>query len=114
MTTLSASTLTGNEVVNPAGENLGEVKDVMIDVESGKVTYAVLEFGGFLGLGSKLFAVPINAMELDTDNERFVFHQSKERLENAPGFDKDHWPDFADRQWEEDIYAYYNVKPHWH
>jgi len=114
MTTLSASTLTGNEVVNRQGENLGEVKDVMIDVESGKVTYAVLEFGGFLGLGAKLFAVPINAMELDTVKERFVFDQSKERLESAPGFDKDNWPDFADRRWEEHIHTYYNVKPHWH
>lgn len=109
MTVLSSSTLSGEEVVNRNGENLGDIKDLMIDVESGRVTYAVLEFGGFLGMGSKLFAVPLSAMELDTSNKRFILDQSKERLENAPGFDKDDWPDFADQTWSNSINAYYGV-----
>ncbi len=109
MTVLSSSTLSGEEVVNRDGENLGDIKDLMIDVKTGRVTYAVLEFGGFIGMGSKLFAVPLSAMELDTSNKRFILDQSKERLENAPGFDKDHWPDFADEGWNASIHSYYGV-----
>lgn len=110
MTVLSSSTLSGEEVVNREGENLGDIKDLMIDVNSGRVTYAVLEFGGFIGMGSKLFAVPLSAMELDTENKRFILDQSKEKLENAPGFDKDNWPDFADEKWNESIHSYYGVQ----
>lgn len=110
MTVLSSSTLSGEEVVNREGENLGDIKDLMIDVQSGRVTYAVLEFGGFIGMGSKLCAVPLSAMDLDTDNKRFILDQSKERLENAPGFDKDNWPDFADEKWNESIHSYYGVQ----
>lgn len=110
MTVLSSSTLSGEEVVNREGENLGDIKDLMIDVNSGRVTYAVLEFGGFIGMGSKLFAVPLSAMELDTENKCFILDQSKEKLENAPGFDKDNWPDFADEKWNESIHSYYGVQ----
>lgn len=110
MTVLSSSTLSGEEVVNRDGENLGDIKDLMIDVQSGRVTYAVLKFGGFIGMGSKLFAVPMSAMQLDTENKRFILNQSKERLENAPGFDKDNWPDFADETWNESIHSYYGVQ----
>lgn len=63
MTVLSSSTLSGEEVVDRDGENLGDIKDLMIDVNSGQVTYAVLEFGGFMGMGSKLFAVPFKCNE---------------------------------------------------
>lgn len=111
MTVLSSSTLSGEEVVNRAGENLGDIKELMVDVDSGRVTYAVLEFGGFMGMGSKLFAVPLSAMQLDKSNKRFILDQSKERLENAPGFDKDNWPDFADETWGATIHSYYGVPP---
>lgn len=110
---LSASTIFGDKVVNRQGENLGDIKDLMIDVDTGRVAYAVLEFGGFLGLGSKLFAVPLSAMQIDTEHHRFVFDQSKEALENAPGFDKDNWPDFGDREWGRSVYTHYGVRPYW-
>lgn len=113
MTIISSSTLSGDKVVNRNGENLGDIKDIMIDVENGRVAYAVLEFGGFLGLGSKLFAVPLSAMKVDTDNHQFVFDQSKETLENAPGFDKDSWPNFADRTWGASVHSHYGVRPYW-
>lgn len=113
MTILSSSTISGDKVVNRTGENLGEIKDLMIDTESGRVAYAVLEFGGFMGLGSKLFAVPLNAMEVDTENHQFVFDQPKERLKDAPGFDKDHWPTFSDRTWGSKVHEYYGVRPYW-
>jgi sporulation protein YlmC with PRC-barrel domain len=110
---LSASTISGDKVVNRQGEDLGDIKDLMIDVDNGRVAYAVLEFGGFLGLGGKLFAVPLSAMEIDTENHRFVFDQSKETLESAPGFDKDDWPDFSDRAWRSSEHSHYGVRPYW-
>lgn len=113
MNVLSASTISGDKVVNRDGEDLGDIKDLMIDVESGQVAYAVLEFGGVLGLGSKLFAVPLAAMEIDTANHRFIFDQSEEKLKSAPGFDKDDWPDFADRSWGSTVHAHYGVRPYW-
>ncbi len=69
----------------------------MIDMQSGRISYAVLSFGGFLGMGDRLFAVPWQALKLDTENKRFTLNVSKEQLKNAPGFDKDHWPTMADR-----------------
>lgn len=110
---LSASSLSGDKIVNRQGETLGDIKDLMIDVGSGRVAYAVLEFGGFLGLGSKLFAVPLTAMEMDTENKRFIFDQPRETLENAPGFDKDAWPDFTDREWGGSVHSHYGVRPYW-
>jgi len=110
---LSSSSITGDKVVNRQGEDLGDIKDLMIDLDNGRVAYAVLEFGGFLGLGSKLFAVPLTAMEVDTENHRFIFDQSKETLQNAPGFDKDDWPDFSNRDWGTHVHAHYGVRPYW-
>ncbi len=89
---LTASSLMANKVFNRKDEKLGEIKDFMIDVTNGKIDYAIIEFGGFLGIGEKFFAVPFSLLELDTKNETFVLDQSKEVLEKAPGFDKDHWP----------------------
>ena len=90
---LTASSLEGDKVVNPRGEQLGEIKEIMLDLESGKIDYFVIEFGGFLGLGVKYFAIPFGLLKLDAPNKRFVFEQAREMLEKAPGFDMDHWPD---------------------
>lgn len=106
---LSATTLTGTNVENAEGQSLGKIEDLMIDVDTGEVDYAVVSFGGFLGLGDKLFAVPLEAMKADTVHEKFVLNESKERLENAPGFDKDNWPRSADPQWRRDVRSYYGL-----
>jgi sporulation protein YlmC with PRC-barrel domain len=90
---LTASSLEGDKVVNPAGEHLGEIKEIMLDLEGGKIDYFVIEFGGFLGIGIKYFAIPFRLLKLDAANRRFVFNQSRQVLEKAPGFDMDHWPD---------------------
>jgi len=90
---LTASSLVGDKVVNPSGGHLGEIKDIMLDLETGTIDYFVIEFGGFLGLGVKYFAIPLRLLVLDTVDKRFVFDQSRELLEKAPGFDMDHWPD---------------------
>jgi sporulation protein YlmC with PRC-barrel domain len=90
---LTASSLVGDKVVNPVGENLGEIKEIMLDLETGKIDYFVIEFGGFLGLGVKYFAIPFRLLKLDASNKRFIFEHAREILEKAPGFDMDHWPD---------------------
>jgi len=110
---LAASTLEGDEVQNPAGESLGKVNKVMIDVPSGRVAYAVLSFGGVLGMGNKLFAVPWNALTLDEDEKRFILDVDRSTLESAPGFDKDNWPDMADTTWAAGLFAHYHVNPYW-
>lgn len=109
---LSASTLAGNSVQNAAGDNLGTVDEIMIDIPAGRVAYAVLSFGGFLGLGDKLFAVPWSALKVDEDEKCFVLNADKRSMEKAPGFDKDAWPDMSDPDWESEISNYYRIAPY--
>jgi len=110
---LAADTLTGNKVVNPQEQDLGTIEHLMIDLSTGRIAYAVLSFGGFLGLGDKLFAIPWSALALDTVEKRFVLNVDKELLKRAPGFDKDHWPNMADRTWGSQVYTYYGATPYW-
>lgn len=108
---MGADTLVGNSVYNLAEDDLGEIKEIMLDMRTGRVGYAVLSFGGFLGMGEKLFAVPWSALALDTKNKRFVLNVEKARLNSAPGFDKAHWPDMADQSWSKEIHAFYGTHP---
>src|SRR5437867_604576 len=110
---MDAATLIGDSVVNASDENLGKIEAIMLDVTTGRIAYAVLSFGGFLGLGAKLFAIPWSALTLDAGEKRFILNVTKERLENAPGFDKDHWPSMADSTWATEIHAYYDIRPYW-
>lgn len=107
---MGADTLIGEDVYNHKDEDLGDIKEIMIDMNTGRVAYAVLSFGGFLGIADKLFAVPWSGLKLDTENKRFILNVDKERLESAPGFDKDHWPDMADPTWQNTINSYYGTK----
>lgn len=104
---MGADTLIGEDVYNRQEEDLGDIKEIMIDMRSGQIAYAVLSFGGILGMGTKLFAVPWQALELDTENKRFILDASKERLENAPGFDKDNWPDMASAEYGTELHSFY-------
>lgn len=106
---MGADTLLGNDVYNRDDEDLGDIKEIMIDMASGKVAYAVLSFGGILGMGDKLFAVPWKALVLDTVNKRFTLDLAKDALSNAPGFDKDHWPSMADPAWASRVHKFYNT-----
>lgn len=110
---MSSSSLEGEEVKNRKNEDLGNIKDFMIDCDTGRVVYAVLSYGGVLGMGDKLFAVPMTALKLDTDSKCFRLEANKEELKDAPGFDKSNWPDMADRRWETDIHRYYKTQPYW-
>lgn len=107
---MGADTLMGEDVYNCQGEDLGDIKEFMIDMQSGQIAYAVLSFGGILGMGNKLFAVPWQALELDTVDKRFVLDVSKERLENAPGFDQDRWPDMASPEFGSQIHGFYGTQ----
>ena len=110
---LSAGTLIGDPVRNPAGETLGRIKEFMIDTRNGRIAYAVLSVGGFLGLGDSLFAIPWNMLQVDPEDRCFLLDVSKEQLENADGFDPDHWPDMADLDWANRIHTHYGATPHW-
>jgi sporulation protein YlmC with PRC-barrel domain len=110
---MDAATLSGDSVVNAAGEDVGKIEAIMLDVTSGQIGYAVLSFGGFLGMGKKLFALPWGALTLDAVDKRFILDVSREKLENADGFDKDHWPSMADPAWATHLHSYYNVTPYW-
>ncbi|MEX0826530.1 MAG: PRC-barrel domain-containing protein [Acidimicrobiia bacterium] len=89
---LSAHSLMSDRVQQPSGEHLGDMKELMIDLDTGRIAYAVLSFGGFLGLGDKLFALPWSVFHVDTDEKALVLDVPKETLEQAPGFDKSNWP----------------------
>jgi sporulation protein YlmC with PRC-barrel domain len=110
---LAADTLTGDKVVNPQKENLGKIEHLMIDLANGRIAYAVLSFGGFLGMGDKLFAIPWSALTVDTVEKQFILNVDKEVLKRAPGFDKDNWPNMADRSWGTKVFTYYGAKPYW-
>lgn len=90
---LTATSIIGDKVFNAAGIAMGAIKDMMIDLRGGKIEYVVIELGGFLGVGEKYFALPYSALKVDAKNETFILDQDEETLKNAPGFDKDHWPE---------------------
>src|SRR3954470_23279581 len=106
-----ATEIIGKKVVNLEGENVGDIKDIMVNYSDGQVTYAIMSFGGVLGLGDKLFAVPWVSLRRDRSNDRFVMKANKDLLKNAPGFDKTNWPDMSDPTRQAEIYRYYNETP---
>ncbi|MEW5745805.1 MAG: PRC-barrel domain-containing protein [Nitrospirota bacterium] len=105
--------LIGKEVENRAGEDLGDIEDIVIDLSQGRIAYAVLSFGGFLGAGDRFFAIPPEALEWSADDDRLILDVDKRSLERAPGFDKDNGPDMADRAWGSSIYRFYGRSPYW-
>jgi sporulation protein YlmC with PRC-barrel domain len=89
---LTATSIIGDQIENPRGEHLGKIKDIMIDIHQASIMYVVVEYGGFLGMGEKLFAIPFQIIELDQVNHKFVLDIDQAIFEKAPGFDKNHWP----------------------
>ena len=110
---MAAETLAGDSVVNTDGDDLGKLEHIMIDVASGTIAYGVLACGGVFGAHEKLFAIPWSALTLDARRKCFVLAISKERLESAPGFDRDHWPAMADARWARDVHEYFGAAPYW-
>lgn len=110
---MAASTLDGNAVLSSDGHDVGSLKEIMLDVTSGRVAYAVLSSGGFLGIGDKLLAVPWSALTLDTDNRCFRLAATADQVRNSPGFDKDAWPSMADPVWASSVHQHYGREPYW-
>ncbi|MDP1770036.1 MAG: PRC-barrel domain-containing protein [Nitrospirota bacterium] len=106
---LKASNLIGAKVQDTEGKKLGDIKDLVIDPLEGDIEYVVLDFGGFLGIGDKYFAIPWEAMHLSDNQKYLVLDVSKKDLKHAPGFSKDQWPDMSNREWIVTVYEYYNL-----
>jgi hypothetical protein len=104
----SAPTVSGDTIKNPQGGSHGDLKEIMIDTASGKVAYVVLSFGGVLGMGDKLFAVPWEALAVDGADKCLILNVGKQRMKDAPGFDKDHWPNFAEPAFADQPRDYYH------
>lgn len=103
----------GKPVQNLEGKNMGKIEDLAIDELEGDIRYAVLSFGGVLGLGEKYFAIPWEALTLSNDRKHFVLDLEEKVLAQAPGFNKDKWPDFADPEYHVTIYDFYHIPaPH--
>lgn len=97
---LSGQNLFGCKVENPRGEGLGRIEDIMISEDGGRIAYAVVSFGGVLSLGNKLFAFPWSALQVDGPKRKIILNLDKKTLAKAHGFDKDHWPDSSDWNWD--------------
>jgi len=108
-----ASELIGMNVKNRENEKIGEVKDLIVDLHSGRVAYAVVSSGGILGIGDKLVAVPARSFEYSEADKKLVLNVDKQILANAPRFEKDHWPDLSDVRWNTDVYQHYGEQPYW-
>ncbi|MGF6998856.1 PRC-barrel domain-containing protein [Paraburkholderia sp. GAS32] len=107
---MAAVALDGNKVLSSDGKDIGKIKDVMLDVGSGRIAYAS---GGFLGIGDWLPAIPLRALTLDTQQKRFVLARTAECVKNAPGFDKDHWRSMANQTWATSVHQHYGSEPYW-
>jgi sporulation protein YlmC with PRC-barrel domain len=111
---VTASRIMGETVVNRQSENVGKIQELVIDAMENRIAYVVLSFGGFLGMGTKLFAMPWEAFEFSATENKLILNAEKGKLKAAPGFEKDDkWPDFLDTLWGESIYNYYDYSPPW-
>ncbi len=110
---MAASSLDSDRVISSDGNEVGKVKEIMLDVRGGRIAYVVMSSGGFLGIGDKLMAIPWGALTLDTDRKCFLLDVSSERVKTAPGFDKNQWPAMADLSWARTVHEYYGREPYW-
>jgi sporulation protein YlmC with PRC-barrel domain len=107
------SKLEGMRVKNFQGEDVGKIESVMIDVFSGRIAFAVLSFGGIMGIGEKHFAVPWASLTVDADQEIIQMDVHLDLLKKAPGFDKENTPNTPNGLWYREVYDFYHVPPYW-
>lgn len=107
---VAASTLTGDPVRNQEGDDLGTIDEILIDAENGRVAYAVLAAGGFLGIGERYYPIPWEALTVDLTAKEFILNISRARLEKAPGFDKEHWQDMTEAGWRDMVRDFFGLK----
>jgi sporulation protein YlmC with PRC-barrel domain len=106
---VKASKVIGERVKNQKGDELGTIQEIVIEGQNGRIVYVVLSYGGFLGLGDKLFAIPWDALSHTEGQEFYVLDVDRDQLQAAPGFDKDHWPDTADPRWGSEVHRSYGA-----
>jgi sporulation protein YlmC with PRC-barrel domain len=111
---ISSEKVEGTSVVDTKGNDLGHISEIMIDKVSGKVGYAVLKSGSFLGMGGKLFAVPWDILKYDTREDAYVIGIPSERLKAAPSYDPSNPPNFEDRDWSRKVHDYYGSRADWY
>lgn len=107
---MRASDLIGKNVTNRNGEGLGEIKDLVVDTTNGRVQYAVIAMGGFLGLGDKLYAYPLERFERTTERGKLVLNVDKEKMKSAPGFEDKSWPNFGTASYRGQVDKFYGTK----
>jgi hypothetical protein len=108
---IASSKVEGTTVYNRQGERLGTVKNFMVDKHSGQVAYAVMSFGGFLGIGGSCHPLPWHVLTYDTQRGGYVVDLDKDRLKNAPSYAEGASPNWGDRSWSGSIDAYYADRP---
>jgi sporulation protein YlmC with PRC-barrel domain len=106
---LTATSIIGDRVENEQGDSLGKIENLMVNLDNGHIEYVVIDFGSFLGMGGKLFAIPFPELLLDEDRELFILKRSKDYLKRIPGFDKNHWPDTNDHSYFNDVNMYWGT-----
>jgi sporulation protein YlmC with PRC-barrel domain len=107
----AATSFFARTVVDSDGAMLGSITDLMLDLERGRIAYAVVATGGIMGIGERLFAVPWSALR--PLGQQFVLECKRAALETAPAFDRDHWPLTPAYRWHERVHAYYHSRPYW-
>jgi sporulation protein YlmC with PRC-barrel domain len=110
---IAASQVQGTTVYNTEMEKLGSIEDVMIDKSSGRIAYAVLSFGGFLGIGDRYYPLPWEKLSYDTDMGGYVIDIGRDVLEGAPSYTEEATPSWSDEAWGRGVYSYYGVQPFW-
>jgi sporulation protein YlmC with PRC-barrel domain len=110
---VKASNILGSDVVDPKGDVLGGIKELVVDPSLGRVAYVVVSLSHFLCAGEKLFAIPFRAFRYDPAKSEYILDVSKERLAEAPGFEQDRWPSMSEETWNRDVHAYYESPPYW-
>jgi hypothetical protein len=109
---IASDKVEGTAVYNRQGERLGDVHNLMVDKYSGQVAYAVMSFGGFLGIGESYHPLPWKVLDYDTRMGGYVVDLDKDKLRAAPSFTRDQTPDWSNRDWDTRVHDYYGVRPH--
>jgi PRC-barrel domain len=110
---LPAAALAGSKVVSRSDETLGSISEVMLDLALGRIAYALLACGGFMGLGERVLVIPWNALKRDLHRNCFVLDVDDALFASAPSFDKDHWPSEPDLQWHQRLHHHFGARPYW-
>jgi hypothetical protein len=110
---ISAGKVSGTSVYNTAGESLGQIHDVMIDKKTGRIAYALMSFGGFLGIGERYHPLPWATLKYDTRQGGYVVGLTAQQLKDAPTFGAAERPAWGDLSYEQNIHDYYKAAPYW-